>query len=360
MVAGITKIAKVADEAADAAKKAAELAKRRSKAAKKAAKTRAANRKAAEKAKAKRIRGGKKAKKTKDKNIRVSEKAAAKEEKAAKKARKEEHPGTKPVQKGLPDEYHERGGRADAKHAIKTPEGAQEESFKAGQPAAGEGPVTVGKESGAIPNYAKDMMDNLSAKRKTALTKYFKNDESFKGMSAQQKRDAQYALRYVRREADSPSYSARAASAEGRKKAAAAKRTDSYDKLLQTGEIEEGFEPTTKQIRQAINNMKARGKTSRVRQLEARLESLDPAVRGLRGRGGGPFPGAGRPAGHPSDKVTEAGMVRKRGATPYQPRELKGEDDLAKLLMRTERAGFKRGGLIKKGHKDFRKGGIFY
>lgn len=354
MVAGITKIAKVADEAADAAKKAAELAKRRSKAAKKAAKTRAANRKAAEKAKAKRIRGGKKAKKTKDKNIRVSEKAAAKEEKAAKKARKEEHPGTKPTQKGTGEK------KSIFKKKFTVREGAQEESFRAGQPAAGEGPVTVGKESGAIPNYAKDMMDNLSAKRKTALTKYFKNDESFKGMSAQQKRDAQYALRYVRREADSPSYSARAASAEGRKKAAAAKRTDSYDKLLQTGEIEEGFEPTTKQIRQAINNMKARGKTSRVRQLEARLESLDPAVRGLRGRGGGPFPGAGRPAGHPSDKVTEAGMVRKRGATPYQPRELKGEDDLAKLLMRTERAGFKRGGLIKKGHKDFRKGGIFY
>jgi len=359
MVAGITRIAKVADEAAAAAKKAAELAKRRSKAAKKGAKTKAANRKAAEKAKARRSRGGKKAKKTKDKNIRAAEKAAAAEEKAKKAARQKEHTGKKPAQEGLPDEYHERGGRADAKHVVKTPEGAQEESFKAGQLAPGE-KVTVGKESGAIPNYAKDMMDNLSAKRKTALTKYFKNGESFKGMAAQQKRDAQYALRYVRKEADSPSYSARAASAEGRKKAAAAKRTDSYDKLLQTGEIQEGFEPTTKQIQQAINNMKARGKTSRVRQLEARLESRDPAVRGLRGRDGGPFPGAGRPAGHPSDKVTEADKVRKRGATPYQPREVKGEDDLVKLLRRTERAGFKRGGLTKAGHKDYRTGGLFY
>ena len=354
MVAGITKIAKVADEAADAAKKAAELAKRRSKAAKKAAKTRAANRKAAEKAKARRSRGGKKAKKTKDKNIRVAEKAAAKEEKAAKEARKKEHPGTKPTQKGTGEK------KSIFKKKFNIREGAQEESFRAGQPAAGEGPVTVGKESGAIPNYAKDMMDNLSAKRKAALTKYFKNDESFKGMSAQEKRDAQYALRYVRREADSPSYSARAASAEGRKKAVAAKRTDSYDKLLQTGEIQEGFEPTTKQIQQAINNMKARGKTSRVRQLEARLESRDPAVRGLRGRGGGPFPGAGRPAGHPGDKVPKAGMVRKRGAAPYQPKELKAEDDMTKLLMRTERRGFKRGGLAKKGHKDYRKGGMFY
>jgi len=354
MVAGITRIAKVADEAAAAAKKAAELAKRRSKAAKKGAKTKAANRKAAEKAKARRSRGGKKAKKTKDKNIRAAEKVAVAEEKAKKAARKEEHTGKKPTQKGTGEK------KSIFKKKFTVREGAQEESFRAGQPAAGEGPVTVGKESGAIPNYAKDMMDNLSAKRKTALTKYFKNGESFKGMSAQQKRDAQYALRYVRREADSPSYSARAASAEGRKKAAAAKRTDSYDKLLQTGEIEEGFEPTTKQIRQAINNMKARGKTSRVRELEARVESRDPAVRGLGGRKGAPFAGAGRAAGHPSDKVTEAGMVRKRGATPYQPRELKGEDDLVKLLRRTERAGFKRGGLAKKGHKDYRKGGLFY
>ena len=351
MVSIIGKIVKVADEAADAAKKAAALAKKRSKAAKKGAKTKAANRKAAEKAKAKRSRAGKKAKKTKDKNIREAEKAKAAEEKAAKKARKEEHPGTKPTQKGTGEK------KSIFKKKFTVREGAQEESFRAGQPAAGEGPVTVGKESGDIPNYAKDMMDNLSAKRKTALTKYFKNGESFKGMSAQQKRDAQYALRYVRREADSPSYSARAARAEGGKKAAAATRTDSYDKLLQTGEIEEGFEPTTKQIQQAINNMKARGKTSRVRQLEARLESLDPGLR-YGGRKSGPFPGAGRPAGHPSEPISRAGEVQRR--TGYQPKELKAEDDMTKLLMRTERPGFKRGGLTKKGHKDYRKGGMFY
>ena len=260
---------------------------------------------------------------------------------------KEKKESKKPTQKNLPDKKIER-------------EGAQEESFKASQPAAGEGKVNVGKESGAIPNYAKDMMDNLSAKRKAALTKYFRNGKSFKGMSAGQKRDAQYALRYVKRKADSPSYSARAKAVEGRAKARAAKQPDDYDHMLDTGEIRKGFNPTPRQLEQAIQNQKARGKTSRVRELEARLESRDPAVRGLRGRDSGPFPGAGRPAGHPSDKVTEAGKVRKRGAAPYQPKELKGEDDLLKLLRRTERAGFKRGGLAKKGHKDYRKGGMFY
>ena len=260
---------------------------------------------------------------------------------------KEKKEAKKPTQKNLPDKTIER-------------EGAQEDSFKASQPAVGEGKVNVGKESGDIPNYAKDMMDNLSAKRKAALTKYFRNGESFKGMSAGQKRDAQYALRYVKRKADSPSYSARAKAVEGRAKARADKQSDAYDHMLNTGEIKEGFNPTPRQLEQAIKNQKAIGKTSRVRQLEARLESRDPAVRGLRGRGGGPFPGAGRPAGHPSDKVTEAGKVRKRGAAPYQPKELKGEDDLLKLLRRTERAGFKRGGLAKKGHKDYRKGGMFY
>tara|TARA_R110002020_G_scaffold400422_1_gene610495 strand:+ start:75 stop:980 length:906 start_codon:yes stop_codon:yes gene_type:complete len=260
---------------------------------------------------------------------------------------KEKKESKKPTQKNLPDKKIER-------------EGAQEESFKASQPAAGEGKVNVGKESGAIPNYAKDMMDNLSAKRKAALTKYFRNGESFKGMSAGQKRDAQYALRYVKREADSPSISTKQAISEGVKKARAAKQPDDYDHMLDTGEIRKGFNPTPRQLEQAIKNQKARGKTSRVRQLEARLESRDPAVRGLRGRDSGPFPGAGKPAGNPGDRVTEAGMVRKRGAAPYQPKELKGEDDLLKLLRRTERAGFKRGGLVKKGHKDYRKGGMFY
>ena len=346
-------LAKSPDEIAEA------LAKKRSKAAKKGAKTKAANRKAAEKVKAKRSRAGKKAKKTKDKNIKVAEKTAAKEEKAAKKARKEEHPGTKPVQKGLPDEYHERGGRPDAKHVVKTPEGAQEKKFSSDQPAAGEGPVTVGTKSGDIPNYIRDQMEELSPKRRAAVTEYFRNGESFKGMSVQKKRDAKYGLNYMRKEQEPVSISTRQAISEGGKKARAAKQPDAYDHMLRTGEILEGFNPTPKQIEQAIKNQKARGKTSRVRELEARLESLDPRWK-YGGRKGAPFPGAGRPAGHPSDKVVEAGMVRKRGATPYQPKELKAEDDMTKLLMRTERRGFKRGGLIKKGHKDYRKGGMFY
>ena len=337
MVAGITRIAKVADEAAAAAKKAAELAKRRSKAAKKGAKTKAANRKAAEKAKARRSRGGKKAKKTKDKNIRAAEKVAVAEEKAKKAARQKEHTGKKPTQEGLPDEYHERGGRADAKHVVNTPEGAAFDPETGGSVDVARLVGTKGeKVSTGAGTRTRGFVDEQATKGKREVAKKYnaiaKKIDDKTATPTERKWFMKQALKdadaFKRQKGQSIKSRQTASLAQKRR---AAGGVDNYRKLLDDGVVSDDM--TINQIKKAIQNVKVRGelaagdKNKAKRISEALIESRDQK------KFSRPRKGLGQARGHGGPEIF----------TP-KPR----------------RRPMKRGGIVKDGHKDYRTGGMFY
>ena len=250
---------------------------------------------------------------------------------------KEKKESKQPTQKNLPNKMIER-------------EGAQKESFKAGQPAAGEGPVTVGKASGDIENFTRAQMEELSPKRRAAVTEYFRKGESFKGMSAQKKRDAEYGLAHMRKEQEPVSISTRQAISEGGKKARAAGGVDNYRRLLDDGVVSDDMTPN--QIKLAIQNAKVRAelaagdKNKAKRITEAVIESRDQK-KFSRPRGG-----LGQPAGHGGPEIFTPKAKRRR------KRPMIG--NLQRRMTGPSVGEFKRGGLAKKGHKDYRKGGMFY
>jgi hypothetical protein len=292
---------KLIKEAADAAKKAAELAKRRSKAAKKGAKTKAANRKAAEK-------------------------AATKAEKAAKEARKKEHTGKSPVQnkpgvikgKGYVAKEGagvdpETGGSVDVARLVGTK--GEKVSTGAGTRTRGfvDEQATKGKREVAKKyNAIAKKIDNKTAspaERKWYMQQAFKDADALKRQKGQNIKSKQ--------------------TKSNAQKIRAAGGVDNYRILLDDGVVSDDM--TINQIETAIRNVEARANLKKGTSTRAVMEALKEKAAQPKLARGRPL---GKPRGHGGPELV----------APKKPRKRK----------------LSRGGLTKAGHKDYRKGGLFY
>ena len=251
-----------------------------------------------------RSRAAKKGWATRRKNENKAAKAEEKARVDALAARQKEHTGKQPAQAGLPDEYHEQGGRADAKHVVNTPEGAafdpetggsvdvarlvgtkgEKVSTGAGTRTRGfvdEQATKSGRERAKKYNAIAKKIDNKTAspaERKWYMQQAFKDADALKRQKGQNIKSKQTASRA--------------------QKMRAAGGVDNYRILLDDGVVSDDM--TINQIETAIRNVEARANLKKGTSI------------------GGP----------------ELVAPRKRKLS--------------------------RGGLTKAGHKDYRTGGLFY
>ena len=282
-----------------------------------------------------RIRAGKKAAATRKKNKAAADKAATKAEVDRLAARKEEHTGKQPAQAGLPDEWHERGGRVDAKHGIRTPEGAvldpttegsadvaravgtRGEKVSAGAGTRDRGFVKEqdtkgGRARAKKYNAIKIKIDNKTAspaERKWFMQAAKYDADAFKRQKGQTIRSRQ-----------NKSEAAKLRAAGG---------VDNYKMLLDLGVVSDDM--TINQIKTAVRSHAARGN------LRNPTASGD-VVRAIAEDARQPKMARRRPLGQPT------GHGGPEIFTPNPRRRRKNS----------------KGGLVKTGHKDYRKGGIFY
>ena len=273
-------------------------------------------------------RAGKKAAKTKAKNKAAAEKAAVAEEKAKKAARKKEHTGKSPVQnkpgvikgKGYVAKEGagvdpETGGSVDVARLVGTK--GEKVSTGAGTRTRGfvdeqatKGKREVAKKYNAI---AKKIDDKTATptERKWFMKQALKDADALKRQKGQSIKSRQTASLAQKRRA--------------------AGGVDNYRKLLDDGVVSDDM--TINQIKKAIQNVKVRGelaagdKNKAKRISEALIEGRDQK------KFSRPRKGLGQARGHGGPEIF----------TP-KPR----------------RRPMKRGGIVKDGHKDYRKGGMFY
>jgi len=272
-------------------------------------------------------RAGKKAAKTKAKNKAAAEKAAVAEEKAKKAARKKEHTGKSPVQNKpgvIAKDYRamegagvdpETGGSVDVARLVgtkgekvSTGAGTRAQGYVKEQTAAGH--RSVAKKYNAI---AKKIDDKTATptERKWFMKQALKDADAFKRQKGQSIKSRQTASLAQKRKA--------------------AGGVDNYRRLLDDGVVSDDM--TINQIKKAIQNVKVRGelaagdKNKAKRISEALIEGRDQK------KFSRPRKGLGQARGHGGPEIF----------TP-KPR----------------RRPMKRGGIVKDGHKDYRKGGMFY
>ena len=267
-------------------------------------------------------RAAKKGWATRRKNKNRAAKAEEKARVDALAARKKEHKGDTPAQKGLPSKDAEAEGAAldpdtEGSFDVARGVGTRGERVSTGAGSRAQG-VTKEQQTAATRKRANNIV-RLEAKRKAGTLS---------------KRDWAQLRRYDEEDAASAeaqagrSIESRQAKSEAQKRRRLNERDD-YAEMLETGVISKGMTPN--QIETAVRNFKARQAlnkpptTQAVRQAIAENASQPKMARRR---------SMGQPTGHGGPEIF----------TPNARRPRKNN----------------KGGLVKTGHKDYRKGGMFY
>ena len=250
-------------------------------------------------------------------------KAAKAEEKArvdALAARKKEHKGDMPAQKGIPSK------NAEAEGAALDPD--TEGSFDVARGVGTKGErVSTGAGSRAQ-GFTKEQQTAATRKRANNIIKL----EAKRKAGTLSKRDWAQLRRYDEEDAASAEAQAGRSIKSRQAKSEALRRLsgkDDYAEMLKTGVISEGMTPN--QIETAVRNFEARQALNKRPTTQAVRQAI-------------------------AEDASQPKMARRRSMG--QPRGHGGPEIFTPNPRRPRKNN--RGGIIKTGHKDYRKGGMFY
>jgi len=253
----------------------------------------------------------------------------------AAKKRRRIRAGKQPAQAGLPDEWHERGGRVDTKHGIRTPEGAVLDPTTEGSADVARAVGTRGEQvSTGAGTRDRGFVKEQSNATKRAIAKKYNAIKTKIDDKIATPAERKWFMRQAFKDADALKRQAGRSIKSRQAKSIAMKRSvagtvDNYKKLLDDGVISDDM--TINQMKTAIRSHAARKNLRNPTASGAVVRAIAEDARQPKMARRRPL---GQPTGHGGPEIF----------TPNPRRRRKNS----------------KGGLVKTGHKDYRKGGIFY
>ena len=233
----------------------------------------------------------------------------------------------------------------------------------ASKKAVGEGKVTTGKKSGNVPNYIDNMYNNPDAPRtyKAVVTKAYRGAE----LTTKEKKTLAKAKDWFDQPAKSKTVASRQQGDATRKanKAAVNKSEGQLRSLMQDGVLFDGA--SDRQIMQAVRNLERREMlTDKQAENLAKLEKKTDRNKGIKSRGGSNPANIGEKQVGTKPYLASA-KVRKAASDKIKAREadkkrlVEAADRMVGSSRKDKETKFANGGLVRKGHTDLRKAGLF-